>query len=117
LRPLGRASDRRVLSAPFIDWLTEYHDANALDISIDAAIFDDGKFIGPNRPNSTGTSDRYVEAKQDYYRIILRGLDSGMSLDEAFSPIEAVIKANAAKPGLDSRDVRTTWKRIAAPEA
>jgi hypothetical protein len=33
-------------------------------------------------------------------------LDSGMSLDEAFSPIDAVVRANAAKSRLDSRDVR-----------
>jgi len=33
-------------------------------------------------------------------------LDSGISLDEAFSPIDAVVRANAAKSRLDSRDVR-----------
>ena len=97
----------------FIDWFTEYNDANALEISIDAAIFDDGECIGPNESALDQHFRSYIDAKQDYYRIILQGLNSGMSLDEAFAPIEAVVKEN---PGLDSRDVRTMWKRVAAPE-
>jgi hypothetical protein len=77
----------------FIDWFTEYNDANALEISIDAAIFDDGEFIDPNKSKLDQHFGSYVNAKQDYYKIILEGLDSGMSLDEAFAPIEAVVKS------------------------
>ena len=46
----------------------------------------------------------------------MQGLDSGMSLDEALAPIEAVVTANAANPRLDLGDVRAKWRRIAAPE-
>jgi hypothetical protein len=100
----------------FVEWFTEYKDAKALEISIDAAIFDDGEFSGPNKSELDRDFKWYVDAKQEYYRIILKGLNSGMSLDEALAPIEAVIKAAAANPGLHSRDVSTIWKRIAAPE-
>ena len=100
----------------FIDWFTEYNDADALEISIDAAIFDDGEFIGPNKSELKQDFKAYVDAKQDYYRMILKGLDSGMSFDEAFAPIEAVSKASAANPVWDSRDSRTMWKKISAPE-
>lgn len=111
----GQATEEFYLRR-FIDWFTEYNDANALEISIDAAIFDDGEFLGPNKSKLDQHFRSYVDAKKDYYRIILQGLDSGKSLDDAFAPIEAVVKANAANPGLDSRDVRTMWKRVAAPE-
>jgi hypothetical protein len=111
----GEATQEFYLSQ-FINWFTQYNDANALEISIDAAIFDDGEFIGPNKSDLVLDFKSYVDAKQDYYRMILQGLDSGMSFDEAFAPVEAVVKANAVNPGLDSRDVRTMWKRIAAPE-
>ena len=85
-------------------------------ISIDAAIFDDGEFIGPNKSELDQHFRAYVKAKQEYYKRIVHGLDSGLSLDEALAPIEAVVKANAANQGLDQGDVRKMWQRIAAPE-
>jgi hypothetical protein len=39
-----------------------------------------------------------------------------MSLDEAFAPIETVVKANIANPSLGRGNVRATWKRIAAAD-
>lgn len=100
----------------FIRSFKEYKHASALEISIDAAIFDDGAFFGPNMSKLDQHFRAYVDAKQDYYRMIVQGLDSGMSLDEALAPIEAVVKANAANPRLDLGDVRAKWRRIAAPE-
>jgi hypothetical protein len=111
----GQATEEFYLRQ-FIDWFTEYNDADRLEISLDAALFDDGEFIGPNRSELDRHFRAYLDAKQDYYRTIVQSLDSGMSLDEAFAPIEAVVKANAADPGLDWRDVRAHWRRIAAPE-
>jgi hypothetical protein len=100
----------------FIDWFTEYDDADALEISIDAAIFDDGEFVGPNESELDQDFRAYVDAKQDYYRMIIQGLDSGMHLDEALAPIEAIVRATATNPGMDSRDVRKMWQKTAAPE-
>jgi hypothetical protein len=100
----------------FIDWFAEYNDASALEIGIDAAIFDDGEFSGANQSELDQHFKAYVDAKQEYYRAILQALDSGKSLDEAFAPIEAVVKADAGNPGLDWRDVRAIWRRVAAPE-
>jgi hypothetical protein len=44
----------------FIDWFTEYNEANALEISIDAAIFDDGEFKGPNKSDLDQDFRSYV---------------------------------------------------------
>ncbi len=99
----------------FIDWFTEYEHADTLEISLDAAIFDDGEFIGPNA-SKLDRHFSYVDAKQDYYRSIVNALDSGVALDEVLAPVEAVVKANAANPGLDSRDIRKSCQRIADPE-
>jgi hypothetical protein len=57
-----------------------------------------------------------VDTKQEYYRTIVQGLDSGMSMDEAMAPIEAVIHAKPACPRFDPRDLNKMWQRIAAPE-
>jgi len=94
----------------FSDWFTEYNDADALEISIDAAIFDDGEFVGPNQSELDQDFRSYVDAKQDFYGMIIQGLDLGMYLDEALAPIEAVAKTNAANPRLDFRDVRKMWQ-------
>jgi hypothetical protein len=111
----GQATEEFYLRQ-FIDWFTEYNNANALEISIDAAIFDDGEFIGPNQSELDQHFGSYVDAKQDYYRMIMEGLDAGMSLDAALAPIEAVVRVDAANPGLDIRNVRKMWQMIAAPE-
>ncbi len=100
----------------FDDWLKEYKDATSLTISIDAAIFEDGEILGPNKSDLDQDFLAYVDAKQEFYRMIVESLDSGLFLDEAFAPIEAVIKANTANPMLGWENVRTRWKMIAAPE-
>jgi hypothetical protein len=112
----GREATEEFYLRQFVDWFDEYRDADALEIGIDAAIFADGECIGPNESRLDQDFAAYVEAKQHYYGIVIQGLDAGMSLDDAFAPIEAVVRANAANPALDHRDVRTLWRRIAAPE-
>jgi hypothetical protein len=111
----GQATDEFYLRQ-FVDWLDEYSDVNRLAISIDAAIFDDGEFIGPDESELGQDFSAYVDAKQEYYRRIVQALDSGMSLDEALAPVEAVVRANIADPGFDFSDVRRMSERIAAPE-
>lgn len=100
----------------FIGWFKEYKDARDLEISIDAAIFEDGAFFGPNKSELDQHFRAYVDAKQDYYRMIVQALNSGMSLDDAFAPVEAVLKGNIANPDLHSENVGTMWRRIAASE-
>jgi hypothetical protein len=111
----GQATEEFYLSQ-FIEWFEEYKDASSLSIALDAAIFDDGEFYGPNKSKLDQHFKTYVDAKQEFYRAIVSGLESGMSLDEAFTPIETVIRADARNPALDWRDVRTMSKRTAAPE-
>jgi hypothetical protein len=100
----------------FIGWFKEYKDASDLEISIGAAIFEDGAFFGPKTSELDQHFTAYVDAKQDYYRMIVQGIHAGTSLDEAFAPIDALAKANAANPGLSSKNVRAVWRSIAAPE-
>jgi tetratricopeptide (TPR) repeat protein len=100
----------------FNNWLREYKDALGLTISMDAAIFEDGEILGPNKSELHLDFLAYVDAKQGYYRTIVEGLDSGMSLDDAFAPIEAVAKTNVENPKFGSENVRIRWTRIAAGE-
>jgi hypothetical protein len=100
----------------FIDWFTEYRDARSLEISFDAAIFDDGELIGPNECELDQHFAAYVEEKQDFYKSIVRSLDSGMSLDQALAPVEAAMRANAPDRILDSRRLGKRWPSKAAAE-
>ena len=100
----------------FDHWLKEYKDAVSLTISMDAAIFEDGEILGPNKSKLDQDFLAYVDAKQGHYRTIVESLDLGMSLDEAFAPIEAVAKANIENPTLGWENVRARWTRMAAGE-
>lgn len=95
----------------FADWLREFNETIGLTISIDAAIFEDGEIVGPNESELDQAFLAYVDAKQEYYRAIVKRLDSGMPFDEAFAPIEAFVKADIADPALHGDNVRARWTR------
>ena len=52
----------------FIGWFKKYKDVSHLEISIDAAIFEDGALFGPNKSELDQHFTAYVDAKQEYYR-------------------------------------------------
>jgi len=97
--------------------------ATAVAIELDAAIFDDGTLVGMNQDGwLSDLFGTYIGAKQDWYRTILAGLDSGQSLDDAYAPLRAFsageIRRMREGVRADPKErMRSIWRTNAAAEA
>ena len=95
--------------------------AEELEMELGAVIFADGRLIGSDQDG--WLSDLFSECvaeKQAWYREILRRLDSGASVDEAYAPIRAFqeqrnVRMRSGRP-LDRAEVQL-WKTQAAADA
>jgi hypothetical protein len=64
--------------------------AEELRIELETLIFADGTLIGSDADGwLSGLFSEYIARKQEWYRDILRQLDAGASVDEAYAPIRA----------------------------
>jgi hypothetical protein len=97
------------------DWSGRFVGAD-IRVTLDAVIFEDGELIGPDKSHLGEHFAAYVNAKQDVYRSLVQGLDSGQSMGEAFRPIDEMIAAARANPGLIENPL-AIWPRQAAGEA
>lgn len=114
-------SHRMAIEEYWQNWLLEaaksYHDkygrTEELTISLDTVIFDDGAILGPDEYDLSHHFTAYLNAKQSAFRNIVAALDSGRSIDRAFTVIESV-----EVPTADSlmADPTAIYGRLAAEE-
>jgi hypothetical protein len=108
----GRKPTSDVYLAQFASMFREYHDVTALRISLDAAIFADGEWIGPGISGLDAHFAADVREKQNLYRLLLKGLDAGKAMEDVFGPIE-----DARSPGrLPPRDPLAMYSALAAQQ-
>jgi hypothetical protein len=96
----------------FAGWFEEFADIRELHIHFDAIIFADGEMIGPNESHLDREFSSYLGEKESCYRSILKALDSGHSITEAFRPIEVVL----ARDLMLDMQRKSLWDRQAAAE-
>jgi len=100
----------------FAERSREYDNATSLDISLDAVVFEDGELIGPDRSKLQDHFAAYVSAKQDLYRSLVNGLDSGRSMAEVFRPVEEEVRTDP-RSRLHSGDLLAAYRRLAMEDA
>jgi hypothetical protein len=142
-RPAGLETGRRRIEANGLvihgwGYLDEYFDqflgqfvdqkatllAGAVELSIElnAVIFADGTLIGADDQSAlTDLFSTYVQAKKEWYRGIIEGLDAGQSVAESFAPVErfladATDRMRAGKRFVGEKPV-DLWTHHAAAEA
>jgi hypothetical protein len=95
--------------------------AEELRIDLDTVIFADGTLIGSDADGwLSGLFSEYVARKQEWYRHILKQLDAGASVDEAYASIRAFqeqhnARVHSCRPSAHA-DVQL-WKTQAAADA
>lgn len=107
----GKATEPFYLKQ-FAGWFAEFADVRELRIYFDAVIFADGEMIGANQSLLDAEFMAYLGEKQSCYRSILKAVDSGHSMTEAFRPLEAVLARDFELDMLR----RNIWDRQAAAE-
>jgi hypothetical protein len=94
-----------------------------LHIDLNAVIFADGTLAGADDGSKlVDLFSTYVRAKQEWYRGILEALDTGRSIEEAFSGIRTFMdeQSRDRRAGTMTsypRDPHAIWKQQAAAEA
>jgi hypothetical protein len=86
--------------------------AEQIEIDLDAAIFSDGLLVGPNRTDFDKEFMTYFEAKQNLFRQIVKDVESGRDLNEAFAPLKVL----ATNHLVHWQDKTAFYGRLAAQE-
>ena len=101
----------------------ELADAVELHIALNAVIFADGTLVGADDESKLlDLFSTYVRAKQEWYRGIIKALDAGQPVEEAFGAIRAFLdeqtrERRAGTMRSHVRDPRGRWRQQAAAEA
>ncbi len=88
-----------------------YADVTALEVELDAVIFDDGVLVGPDHGNLQASFAAYLEAKQKLFREIVAGLDAGQSMEQVFAGAKAEADVHSSTAATHS-----IYDRLAAEE-
>ena len=69
----------------------------ALEIAVDAVLFEDGRLLGPNQSQVDTRFLLLLQRKQELYRAATELMASGNSLDEALAKLKSAIPATAVE--------------------
>jgi len=121
-----RTGEERVVGVGFEVWppehvntyrdygLEEAHrltNVKSLEIALDAAIFDDGAMLGPDRSRLAEHFIEFVRAKQSLYRDIVAGLETGEA--DVFARVRAIV---SVPPTFSPTDPFALYPHLAAEE-
>lgn len=73
-------------------------DLTALQIELDAIIFDDGLLVGPDHSGLAEHFAEYLAAKQDVYRRLVQKFDAGGVQDDVFASLRDTIARRSENP-------------------
>lgn len=73
-------------------------DLTALQIELDAVIFDDGLLLGPDHAGLAEQFAEYVVAKQDVYRSMVERIDGSGVSDDIFAPLREAVARRSENP-------------------
>jgi hypothetical protein len=90
----------------------DYADANEIEVTLDAVIFSDGLLTGPDQNGLDQEFMTYFESKQRLFRQIVKDLDSGKTVDQAFVPISTLAANHVVSPS----DMPAFYQVLAAQE-
>jgi hypothetical protein len=102
-------------------------DLTALQIELDAIIFDDGLLLGPDHSGLAEQFAEYVAARQDVYRGMVERIDgsSGVS-DDIFAPLREAVARRSENPiaseaaaealGLQHNIMRDVFQQVLRPD-
>lgn len=101
-------------------------DLTALQIELDAIIFDDGLLLGPDHSGLAEQFAEYVEAKQDVYRGMVERIDGSGVSDDIFAPLREAVARRSQNPiaseaaaealGLQHNIMRDVFQQVLRPE-
>jgi hypothetical protein len=101
-------------------------DLTALQIELDAVIFDDGLLLGPDHAGLAEHFAEYVAAKQDVYRGMVERIDGSGVSDDIFAPLRESIARRSENPivseaaaealGLQHNIMRDVFQQVLRPE-